>query len=179
MQNEIQTVEPKMYIMKKNGHVHKVSADTGKKLSDQLITQSGHTFLRLKELNGIILNTAEIEGVYDEQQYADVCRMNAGDWRCPHDTWHTKKEKCNCQKEIYRKMEEKRRSEIYDSVTDEERAKAQEHIRKAEEIGALNGSDMFRAMFQKGSDKKIRKTTIREWEKDNGVKANINNLNIE
>lgn len=107
-----QTIEKTKYpILMKSKLVHFVSQDIAEKIQQQLLQQTGHTFIKIIEL-GITINTAEIEGVYTMEQYESLIRIKQGEWLCIYKKWHGKKAECRCQEEINReRIEERKRKE--------------------------------------------------------------------
>lgn len=175
--------EGKWFILMKSGMVHFVSEETGRRMSNHLAQQSGHTFVKVKELNDISFNTAEMEGVYDHPQYVDLCRVKSGEWQCAYGRWHNKKGECRCKESIYmeekRKKEKEKEEEENKSLTPEERKSNAEKIRKLNEMAALNGNEIFRSLFYEGRGREMRKSTIEEWERMNGRKANLKGFILE
>jgi hypothetical protein len=151
-------------VLMKNGAVVWVDLPTAEKVESHLASQSGHTFIRLKEYD-MTINSAEIEGVYTPAQYADVQKSQNGYWQCELKGWHFKKEKCNCIEEKARMArEEKQRKQFEDmqqeEKTPEEKEKTYEALRKGKEILYIKG------VFGGGGE--VRESTLKEWEKKNG-----------
>lgn len=185
MTNEIAHYEEKWIILMKSGLIHWVSKETGERASEHLANQSGHSFIRIKELNNITINSAEVEGVYDHAKYTELCRVKSGEWQCSYGKWHMKKGECQCKKEWYAEQERKRKAkedeEANRPMTPEEQERSRNAMRKMNEMAALDGSSIFRTRFLKGRQNglKIRKVTIAEWEKKNGREADLTGLAIE
>lgn len=186
MSQEITPVKDERPILMKSGLVHWVKKDTWEKISGVLASQQAHSFIRISELGNLTINSAEIEGAYTVEQYQDWCKVKEGQWQCAYRKWHPKKGECSCEKEWRaeqrRKEEAKQREQDNRPLTEEERAANAEHFRKSNEIMILDKPDsFFRSSFVKGSrsGRKLRRSTIQEWEKKNGREANITGLAIE
>lgn len=185
MTNEIAQYEEKWIILMKSGLIHWVTKETGERASEHLANQSGHSFIRIKELNNITINSAEVEGVYDHAKYAELCRVKSGEWQCSYGKWHLKKGECQCKKEWQAEEERKRRKKEEEEnskpVSPEEQEKSRKAMSMMSETSALDGSQMFRSMYSKGNSRgrKISKEAIAEWEKKNGRKADLAGLAIE
>lgn len=155
MSQEIEKFEGKKAIMMRSRLVHWISETTGEGLQNQLQTQQGHTFVKIREL-GITINTAEVEGVYTVLQYEDLAKVKQGMWQCEYQKWHGKREECGCKAERWKQHEEiMRKARVaHDNreLTPEERAN---NIKKVKEIG-----DHFRSngMFGLGSEQMLKGT---------------------
>lgn len=125
-----------MWIVMKGGLCHCVNADTGLKLQAQLAGQMAHTFILIKEL-GITINSSEIEGVYNADQYSDLIKLKQKMWHCEYNKWHKQKEECQCRVEIMRKRDEERKanqeSEENRPLTDAEKENGRKHRAKIRE----------------------------------------------
>lgn len=135
----------KVPVVMKGGLCHWVSPETCSRIQQALQSQTAHSFMRISEL-GITVNTAEVEGVYTPEQYAEMCRIKQGEWRCQSGRWHKKKEVCDCELEAARmrreatKEAEFRLSNVELSL--EERARVD---RKREEVRAsLKAADIIK-----------------------------------
>jgi len=186
MTNEIKHYEEKWIILMKSGLVHWVTRETGEKAAEHLANQSSHTFLRIRELGGIAVNTAEMEGAYTHKQYDDICRIKSGEWQCAYGNWHKKKGgECSCRAEAMRREAEAKRkkeeAEASKPMTPEEQQRSRDMMTKMSEMSALDDSPIFRGMFRIGNKdgRTIRKSTIEEWERKNGRKANLEGLAVE
>ena len=185
MTNEIAHYEEKWIILMKSGLVHWVSKETGSKASEHLANQSGHSFIRIKELNNITINSAEVEGVYDHAKYTELCRVKSGEWQCSYGNWHMKKGECQCKKEWVKKQreeeEKKRRAESEKPQTPEEIERSREAMTKMNEMAALDNPQggLFRAMYGPNKHRKMRRSTVDEWEKKNGRPADLTGLVME
>lgn len=184
MSTEITQFEDKRVILMKSGLIHWVTKDTADKMAEHLANQSGHSFLRIKELD-VTINTAEVEAVYNHQQYTDLCRVKSGEWQCSYGKWHLKKGECQCKQEWQREQERKRKAKEDEEnnrpQTPEERERSREAVLKMAEMAALDGSSIFETRFLKGrrEAKAIRLSTIEEWEKKNGRKPDLSRLLVE
>lgn len=131
MSTDLTISEGKLPLVMKSGVVHWITPDLHARLQTQLGSQSGHSFMKLTELNATI-NSAEIEGVYTLEQYADYGKVKQGMWQCEYRKWHEKKHVCECKHEWHEKhnqeLEAIRRREENRPPTPEERAKVQEII---------------------------------------------------
>lgn len=185
MSTEITNYKESRAILMKSGLIHWVTKETGEKTSEYLANQKAHSFLRIRELNNITINTAEMEGVYDHGQYEDLCRVKGGEWQCAYRRWHPKKGECHCKVEIRKKEEEDRKrkeeAEHNKPQTPEEIERSREAMIKMNEMAALDGSPIFRSMFLQGrkNGRRVRPATIAEWEKKNGKKADLDGIAIE
>lgn len=187
MTNEITQYEEKWIILMKNGLIHWVSKETGERASEYVGNQTGHSFIRIKELNNISLNTAEMHGVYDHPKYVELCRVRSGEWQCAYGKWHPRKGECQCKADYYRKQTRKKQEEEEREKnkpqTPEEQARSREAMTRMNEMAALNGDkgNIFRSMYSIGnkSGRKLRRKTIGEWEKETGRTADLTGLAIE
>ena len=177
--NQLINYEEKMVVLMKSGLIHWVTGETGKKIGDHIANQSGHSFLRLKELDNITINTAEIEGVYNHKQYEDLCRVKSGEWQCAYGKWHLKKGECKCKEDKIKTDRMAEQQKEFTPMTEEERKQSRETMMRANEMAALNGPGMFRDMYRVGKPRKLRLKTIKEWENKNGRKADLEGLNVE
>ena len=53
---------------------------------------------KLIQIDGEIVNTFEIIGVYSPERMEEFKRHKQGQWKCKMNTWHDKSEKCGCRK---------------------------------------------------------------------------------
>lgn len=105
MNTEIEIRKDQRPILMKSKIVHWVSLDTAERAQEAISKQTGHSFLRIKEL-GISVNTAEIEGIYTIDQYQELIKLKQGMWQCEYKVWHQRKGECNCKSEYYRRHQE-------------------------------------------------------------------------
>lgn len=184
MTQQLTQYEGKRVVLMKSGLIHWVTEETGTKLSEHLANQSAHSFIRINELN-ITLNSAEMEGVYTQKQYEDVCRVKSGEWQCAYGNWHLKRGECKCKEEKRRQLEQDQRrardAANYRELTPEEREANKERLLKMSEKAALNQLSFAMIKFKKGNREKnkIRRSTIEEWEQENGRKADLTQLSCE
>ncbi len=184
MTTALTSYEGKRVVLMKSGLIHWVTEETGTKLSDHLANQSAHSFIRINELN-ITLNSAEMEGVYTQKQYEDVCRVKGGEWQCAWGNWHQKRGECKCKQEAdeERKRIMKQERDAVDNrpLTEEERENRKEKLLKMSEMAALNQLSFAMGRFRKGNRdrNKIRRSTIEEWEQKSGQKADLTQLACE
>lgn len=150
-------------ILMKSGLVQWVDLETGARVENHLATQQGHSFIRLKEYD-LTINTAEIEGVYTPEQYADIQKAKNGYWQCEYKRWHFKREKCECAIEIRReeaqRKQDKEIAEMNREKTPEERERSLNQMRKTREFMYIKGT------FGGGGE--VRESTLKEWEAENG-----------
>lgn len=171
-------------ILMKSGLVHWVKKETWEKISEVLATQSGHQFIRMKELGNIVISTAEVEGAYQMQQYEDHCRVKEGQFQCAYRVWHKKFGECTCKQDFMRAEAEKkkreREAEENKPLTPEQVAANQEALTLMSERAALDESPIFRPRFLKGKKdgRSLRMSTVRKWEQEKGRKANLEGLSI-
>lgn len=158
-------------IVMKSGLVQWVDLDTAARVENHLASQQGHSFIRLKEYD-VTINSAEIDGVYTPEQYADIQKAKNGYWQCELKGWHAKREKCECREEAARKRrqadQDKRYAEMNRQQSPEEQARSRERMRTMTEESALKGSSIFVGMFSKGGTRRMRRSTIVRWEEENG-----------
>lgn len=154
---------PEKAIVMKSGSVQWVTLETAERVESHLASQQGHSFIRLKDYD-LTINSAEIEGVYTPEQYADIQKAKNGYWQCENKRWHFKREKCECATEIraerMRKEQEKRDAENNREQTPEERARMQEGLKKMKELMYIKGTF--------GGVGEVRESTLKEWERENG-----------
>lgn len=175
--------EERRFIMMKSGLVHFVTEETGRKMSDHLANQSGHTFVKIKELDDISINTAEMEGVYNHEQYTELCRVKSGEWKCSYGKWHKKGGECKCKEDHYKAEQQRKKdaeeAEYAKTLTPEEKAKNSDKFAALAENAALDGSIIFREMFTRKNEPKVmRKKTVIEWERINQRKADTTGMKV-
>jgi len=181
---DIVNYEEKRVLLMKSGLIHWLTQETGDKLAEHISNQGGHSMVRIREL-GIVVNTAEVEGLYNHAQYKEICRVKSGEWQCSYGKWHQKKGECRCalekQKEVEQAEREREEEILNRSSSPEERKKLHENLRTMNEMWALDGAPIGRTLYREGNSggRSIRKETVREWEKKNGRKALTAGLSIE
>lgn len=115
-----------------------LSAKKAQEISDILLKQDKHSFIRIAELGGQVINTADIVEICTSEQMDDRNRIKNKETKCSFGKWHARGEKCECQKEQIRKerekREEKERIEFLRPKTPEERQKAIEILKKNRKI---------------------------------------------
>lgn len=174
MTQELTQYEGKQPLLMKGGLVHWITAETAERIQQQLQSQTSHTFMKISELN-ITINTAQVEGVYTMGEYSNIEKVKQGMWQCEYRNWHNKgKRECECQKEFYRKQaadkKNKDNEEMNRPLTAEEKKRNLTRFQIMNENAALNGKpgSVFRRMYRKGGDRKIRRSVIDAWEAKNG-----------
>lgn len=132
----------KHVILMKSGVALFVEQATAENLSGALLGASGHSFVKIKEL-GELINSAEIAAIYTPDKYSDYLRVKAGEHQCSFGIWHKKFQNCECEserrKEREQKMEKIRRDEENRPPSPEERAVAQEWLKKNRELMEQRG----------------------------------------
>lgn len=177
--NELE--KQQMVILMKNGLTFWVSKETGERAQEQLVRQSAHSFMKIREINETI-NTAEIAGVHTPQTYSDLKRFTAGEYKCGYGVWHTKRDICNCQAQSLKKAKEREEKIEREPLTEKEQEIRIENFKITEEMGVLdNPSSMFRSRFQKGNkgSRGIRRSTILSWQKSSRREPDIEGLLID
>ncbi len=48
------------------------------------------------EYEGQVVNSADIIGIFSASTMEEVTRRKNGEWKCKSETWHERKEKCDC-----------------------------------------------------------------------------------
>lgn len=148
-------------IVMKSGVIMWVSKETGERIDDHLEKQSGHTFVRIREL-GQTINTAQVEGVYTQETYADYVKVKKGMWQCEFREWHDRKDICKCRQERARVSAQRMRDAEYDEeLTPEQEATRKELVKKHREKLIINGT----LMRQRGSTP-VRRSTIVEYQQE-------------
>lgn len=54
---------------------------------------------KILTVDGEILATSEIAGIFTPQRMEDYKRVKAGQWKCSKNGWHDKGQKCECSKQ--------------------------------------------------------------------------------
>lgn len=103
--------EAKLPIVMKSGLVHWVLPETWQKVGDALASQGAHGFLKITELAGITINTAEVEAAYTMDQFMDMEKLQQGMWQCSWKKWHPKKGVCECREEAYRAEKQRKQDQ--------------------------------------------------------------------
>jgi len=49
------------------------------------------------KIDGELINSADIIGIFSGQTMEDYTRRKNGQWKCKYGNWHDKGEKCNCE----------------------------------------------------------------------------------
>lgn len=76
-----------------------ISGELAEKISNILVQQKSHSFMRLAELGGRVINTADIVEICTAQQIDERNRLKNKEWQCAEKTWHRKGDKCFCARE--------------------------------------------------------------------------------
>jgi DNA-binding transcriptional regulator YiaG len=160
---ETALAKPEKAILMKSGSVQWVTLETAERVESHLASQQGHSFIRLKDYD-LTINSAEIEGVYTPEQYADIQKAKNGYWQCENKRWHFKREKCECATEMRRENaqadQEKKMADMNREQTPEDRARMQEGLKKMKEVMYIKGT------FAGAGE--VRESTLKEWEAENG-----------
>lgn len=181
MSTELAREERIIYM--KSGLPHFVETERVAPLEKLLESGSGHRFVKLP--NGQVINTAEIEGIYTIERYAELQKIKEGYRCCEYGKWHARKEECQCRRERWEKHQEElkriARENEEKPPTPEEQARNLEAFTIGNERKALEGSPLFSSMYAKDNSRgrKIRRSTVKAWEKEQGKKADITNLAID
>lgn len=124
----IYNMEKKQCIIMRSGSEFWLSEKKAKEISDILVKQEKHSFIRIAELGGQVINTADVVEICNEQQIDDRNRIKNKETKCSFGKWHSRGEKCECRNEQLKKerqeREEKERAEFLKPRTPEEREKA-------------------------------------------------------
>lgn len=88
------------------------------------------------EIEGRIINTADIVGIFLPADLEDLKRRKNGQWKCEYGNWHNRGDDCECYKIKARAENERKLKEMAESrdMSEEER---------------LNGLKKFRGMKDK------------------------------
>lgn len=70
-----------------------IEADRADKLTEALKTGNAPKFISLE---GNLINTFEIKGVFSPPYMEDLHRRKNGQWKCQKGTWHDKNKICEC-----------------------------------------------------------------------------------
>ena len=116
----------------KSGLEHWITEKKSKEVSDLLVNQDKHQFIRIAELNGRVINTAEIDEICTKEQMVDRIHLKNKDWQCTDKRWHEKGKKCYCAQDK-RKAEidiqkQKEFDEMNKPMTPEQRERAKKHL---------------------------------------------------
>lgn len=79
-----------------------LEADRAEKLQAILRNLRDHKFI---DFEGRTINTADLSGVYDPIDMADLTRRKNGQWMCGFSNWHNRKDECLCWEDEYKKIE--------------------------------------------------------------------------
>lgn len=52
--------------------------------------------VKFVEINGSLINTSSIQGVFPAREVEDMRRRKTGLWKCRRETWHLKGQLCDC-----------------------------------------------------------------------------------
>lgn len=53
--------------------------------------------VRFIDVDGELINTADITGIHTPERMEEVKRNKGGQWKCKQDRWHDKGKICDCQ----------------------------------------------------------------------------------
>lgn len=105
-----------------------LSEKKAKEISDILVKQEKHSFIRIAELGGQVINTADIVEICTSEQMDDRNRIKNKETKCSFGKWHSRGEKCECRAEQLRKerqnKDDEERAESMRVRTPEERERA-------------------------------------------------------
>ena len=96
--------KPQKVILIRGGIEIWLDADKAAIIEQQLVTQSTHNFIRLKDL-GQTVNTADIVGIFTPDAIEGKVRRRAEQWQCAKGKWHAKNESCDCWLGTYKPSE--------------------------------------------------------------------------
>lgn len=181
MENQL-TKELKAIVMR-SGVVIWIEADRAEKLEQIITSQQGHRFF---EIDGQIINTADITGVHSAQAMEELTRRKNGEWQCQYRTWHQKKDICECLKEMRRKQREEdqkqQREEDMRQLTAEEQKESAERFRLMDERIALDRPTSIMAQRfykQNKAGRKIRRSTILAYQEKHNEIPDTSRFDIE
>src|SRR3990167_3133105 len=73
------------------------------------------------EINGELMNTSAVVGIFNAQTMAEKIRRRNGEWQCEHGNWWAKMDsKCECRSKEEKERRDKISSEIKTSLAEEE-----------------------------------------------------------
>ena len=125
-------------IIMRNGSEFWISEEKAKAIADILLNQKSSQFIRIAELDGRVINTADVVEICTQQQMEDRVRIKNKEFQCAYKKWHARGEKCTCAYEINKaKKEEKERQEMAESMrpqTPEEREKTRKALAETRRI---------------------------------------------
>lgn len=78
----------------RNGVELWIDEDRANEISGILSKVSSHTFIKLE---GRLINTADISGIFTAQDMEESTRRRNGEWKCRWNIWHGKGTKCECK----------------------------------------------------------------------------------
>jgi len=58
------------------------------------------------DIEGRIINTADIEGIYKPEDLEELNRRKNGQWKCDYNIWHHRNETCECAQKAWRKKQQ-------------------------------------------------------------------------
>jgi len=67
-----------------------------KEKAEKLINLLGTTKTKFVEIDDEIINSSDVEGVFNPQTMADLAKRKNGQWKCNYDRWHSRGETCGC-----------------------------------------------------------------------------------
>ena len=139
--------QKKLPIVMKSGLVHWILPETWQRVGDALASQTAHRFIKITELAGITINTAEVEAVYTMEQFMDMDKVKQGMWQCAWKKWHPRKGVCECGIEAAKAEKQKKQ--------DEEDAAARKPLTPEQHAAERKAMDEVRAdLIRKGIIKK-------------------------
>lgn len=162
MTTDVAEVQGSHVILMKNSMTHLVRPETAATISEHLVQQDAHSFIRIKEL-GVVINSAEVAGVYTPQQHEELLRIAAGEFQCAYGVWHKKRQSCDCKYELARERDRKieaiRRQKEHAPLTPEQRLEAGRRAREIidemrHKIGGVGGKPFLKRSALNAYEKK-------------------------
>jgi hypothetical protein len=143
--NQIVKFEKKLCLLMRTGSQIWVEESTGEKLRDMLTgNEAPPRFIKIKELNDRLINTADLSEVLSPQDIDDRQRIAEGEWKCERGNWHHKKQRCDCYTKQQNKYfaEKKAREEAEENkpLSPEEQKRVQKKMQEIREHMGYNKS---------------------------------------
>ena len=83
-----------MAIVMRNGVEVWIEQDKIQALKNALMSSKEHS--RFIEVDGKVINTADVVGIFDPKTMEDMTHRKNGRYKCQFGVWHERNDKCGC-----------------------------------------------------------------------------------
>lgn len=96
--------------------------------SQRLLNALQGTDTRFVELDGRLINRADLVGIFEPKDLMDMKRRKNGEWTCEKGEWHSRNQECDCRGVDYSPTPQ------FEEISDEQRLKNLEALEKIRNI---------------------------------------------